>query len=351
MKSKNEMQNDKQAIEKQRGLNWRGIIQVLIGVGALALLIYKSDARALLDAIKTTQIALLPLAVLATICVNYLMAYRWGVILNIRGHKVKTYRLFIYYLIGIFFTNFVPGGGISGDVARMIYADRDVHDKPFVLSTIIYERLVALFMLLLLGFVATVASRGDLPEGRVFYLGEALLAAALLASASLMSEYLSSRLVRLLHWFGARFGLERFSSAAARTLEAVTELRKQKRMLAMTLMLSVLIRVFWGVGCYIVAQAMKLPISFPVLFSFISLVDMIRMLPTWGGGIGVREWALVALFAGAGIAREQALMFSFLAFAPVMLNAIAGGIIYTSRAGILKKELRVADVSRDHVKA
>lgn len=347
----NGIQNNDQPIGKRRGLNWRGILQVMIGVGALALLIYKSDTRALLDAIKTTRIALLPLAVLATICVNYLMAYRWGVILNIRGHQVKTYRLFVYYLIGIFFMNFVPGGGISGDLARLIYADRDVRDKPFVLSTIIYERLVALFMLLLLGFIATVASRSDLPEGRAFYLGEALLAVALFASASLMSEYLSSRLAKLLRRLGTRFGLERISSAAARTLEAVSELRAQRRMLLLTIVLSLFIRLVWGLGCYIVAQAMNLPISFSVLFSFISLVDMIRMLPTWGGGIGVREWALVALFAGAGIAREQALMFSFLAFAPIMLNALAGGIIYTTRAGILKKELRVADVRSDRVEA
>jgi glycosyltransferase 2 family protein len=314
-------------------------------------LIYKSDTRALVEAIKTTQIALLPLAVLATVCVNYLMAYRWGVILNIRGHHVKTHRLFAYYLIGIFFTNFVPGGAVSGDVARMIYADREVHDKPFVLSTIIYERLVALFTILVLAFVSTLASRNDLPESRVFYWGEIVLAIATLSAASLMSEYLSSRLAKLARWAGTNLKLERLGSAAARTIEAVSDLKHHKRMLALTVLLSVVIRLTWGLGCYIVAQAMNLPISFPVLFAFISLVDMIRMLPTWGGGIGVREWALVALFAGAGLAREQALMFSFLAFAPVMLNAVVGGIIYTSRAGILKKELRVTDISRDQVKA
>jgi uncharacterized protein (TIRG00374 family) len=330
-----------QAIEAKRGVNLRGILQVIIGVGALALLIYKSDARGLLEAIKATKISYLPLAVLATVCVNWLMAYRWGVILGVRGHKLKTYRLFIYYLIGIFFMNFVPGGGISGDVARLVYADREVHDKPFVLSSLIYERLVGLFTLLLLGFGATVASRGSLPDGRAFYVGEALLAIALSASGVLMSQSLSSKLARLVLWASGKLKMERFGSAAARTLEAVTELRKQKRMLLVTVLLSVLIRVVWGLGCFTVARAMNLPLSFPVVFSFISLVDMIRMLPTWGGGIGVREWALVALFAGAGIAREQALLFSLLAFAPILLNAIIGGILYTSSAGLYKRELQV----------
>ena len=333
---------DNQNREPKRGIKLRGLLQVCVGIGALALLIYKSDTRNLLEAIKITRIGLLPFAVLATVCVNWLMAYRWGVILHTRKHHIRTARLFRYYLIGIFFMNFVPGGGISGDVARLVYADREVRDKPFVLSSLLYERLVGLFVLLLLGFIATLASRGQLPESRTFYVGEAVLALALLASMALMSEYLSAKLAKLARYCGVKFKLERVGSAIARTLEAVSGLRRHKQMLVYTILLSILIRLVWGIGCYIVAQAMKLPVNFFVLFSFISLVDMIRMLPTWGGGIGVRELALVVLFASIGIGREQALMFSFLAFAPILLNAIIGGILYTSSAGLVKRELQIA---------
>ena len=335
----------KQAIERRRGRTLRSWAQVLIGAGALALLIYRADARGLVEALMTTRVSLLPLAILATVCVNWMMAYRWGVILRTRGHRIKTYRLFAYYLIGVFFMNFVPGGSVSGDVARLVYADREVGDKPFVLSSLIYERMVGLFTLLLLGFGATVLSRGQLPEGRRFFIGEAVLAIALLASASLMSGFLSARLARLAIWLGMKLKIERVGVAAARTIEAISELRKQNGMLMATILLSVLIRVTWGAGCYVVARAMGLNVSFVVLFSFISLVDMIRMLPTWGGGIGVREWAIVVLFASIGIGREQALMFSFLAFAPIMVNAVIGGLIYMASAGWLKKELRLANQS------
>lgn len=337
--------NDNRAAEPKRGVNWRGVLQVGIGIGALTLLIVRSDMRGLVEALKATRLSLLPLAMLATVCVNYLMALRWGVILRTRGSGVKTRRLFAYYLIGIFFTNFVPGGGISGDVARLFYADREVRDKPFVLSSLVYERMVGLFTLLVLGVGASLWGRGHLPEGRTFYIGEAVLGVALVGFAALMSETVSARFARLARWLGAKLKFERGGAAAARTLEAISELRKHRRMLVTTLLLSILIRVVWGMGCFVVAQAMSLPIGFAVLFSFISLVDMIRMLPTWGGGIGVREWAMVALFAGVGIGREQALTFSFLAFAPVMLNALIGGLIYTSSAGWLKKEIHLAKQS------
>jgi hypothetical protein len=75
-----------------------------------------------------------------------------------------------------------------------------------------------------------------------------------------------------------------------------------------------------------------LSIGLLTLFAFISLVDLVRLMPISVGGLGVREWAVIGLFGSIGIAREQALTFSILAFAPIYLNAIVGGILYVSRA-------------------
>jgi len=324
-------------------LRLRGLLQALIGIIALALVVMKSDLRGLVEVIRSARIAYLPVAAIASFAVTWLMAYRWGVILSVRPLRLSAYRLFRYYLIGIFFTNFAPGGGVGGDVARLIYADREVRDKAFVLSTIFYERLVALFTILLIGLVSTAASRARLEADRAIIMGQVILGSAFILTAALMSDYVSSRLARLCRFAGARFNLARAGEAAARTIEAISGFRKHRRMLAVTLALSILIRVVWGLGCYVVALALSLPLSPWLVFAFISIVDLVRMLPISVGGLGVREWLLIALFAQAGIEREQALAFSLLAFAPIYLNAIAGGIIYVSMARLKKEEKGVAD--------
>lgn len=326
------------------GLNLRGLAQAAIGVIALALVVMKSDARGLMEAMRSTRIAFMPLAVAASFAVTWLMAYRWGAILCVRGHGIKTRRLFAYYLVGIFFMNFVPGGGVSGDVARLIYVNRDVRDKAFVLSTLVYERLVGLFTLLMIGLIATIASRAYEGAERVIYMGEAVLGLAFIATSTLMSEYVSSRLARMAKSLGARLKAERAGLAAARTIEAIRELRRHRWMLLRTVAVSIIIRLVWGVGCFIVAQAMGLRLGLPIVFAFISLVDLIRMLPISIGGLGVREWAVIVLFASVGVSREQALTFSILAFAPIYLNAIAGGLIYISMARVKRAESRVADL-------
>jgi len=321
--------------EGRRSLNLRGLLQVLIGVGAFALVFVKSDPRGLLEAAHAMRAGYLAVAVVTALGVVGLMALRWGVILRVR-HRVSFQLLFLYYLIATFFTNFVPGGGVSGDVARLILVDREVRDKSFTLSTLLYERLVAGFTLLLVGVAAGLTSRADTQMVRVIYASAAALGVLFAVACVLLSDFVSSRFVSLVKWAGVRLRLERAGNALGRTLEALRDFRRYKRMLAITFLLSILIRMVWSLGCYAVAAGMNLPLSLPTVFAFISIVDLIRLLPISIGGVGVREWALVVLFANVGLAREQALMYSLFAFAPLFLLSVAGGLFYVSRASIVR---------------
>jgi uncharacterized protein (TIRG00374 family) len=324
-------------------LRWRGLAQSAVGAVALALVFIKSDSRALIEALKSTRVSYLPFAVVAAFAVNWLMAYRWSAILAVRGHKLQTRRLFFYYLIGSFFTNFIPGGSASGDIARLIYADREIRDKPFILSTLVYERLVGAFTLLLIGLIATTSSRAfDQYSGTVYFV-EAVLGLGFLAAAILMSEYVSSRLADVIVAIGMRFRVERSSAAVARTVRAISELRRHRAVLLRTVLVSMAVRVVWGLGCFAVARALDLPLGLLEVFAFMSMVDLLRLMPLSVGGLGVREWLIVALFASAGISRERALTYSILVFASVYLTAITGGLLYIFTARIRQRNNRLAE--------
>ncbi len=320
-----------------RRLNLRGLLQAFVGIGALALVVMKSDRRGLVEALRNTRVAYLPAAVGASFVVTWLMSYRWRAILAARGAHLKTRRLFVFYLISSFVMSFIPGGGVSGDLARLIYVDREVRDKSLVLSTLVYERLIGVFTLLLIGLGATLMTRAYGQTDQMIYLSEAFLTLAFIAIATLITGYVSTRISRLIRAVGRRLRIIRIAEAAARTLESISELRRDRALLFRTLVISVLIRIVWSLGCYQVAWAMGLPIGLLTMFAFISLVDVVRLMPISVGGLGVREWAVIVLFAGLGISREQALTFSILAFIPVYLNAIVGGILYISGARLRRE--------------
>jgi len=310
----------------------KAIAQIVIGVGALVVLIAKSNPHELATAIRGTHFGYLPLSLAATLAVLWLMAYRWSVILSARGTRISTGNLFVYYLIGSFFSNFVPGGSISIDVIRLVYVDKHVRDKAYVLTTLLYDRFVGLFVLLLIGLGAALASRNYLPAGALTHLIEVILVSTVLVSAFLLSQSLSRRLSRLALFVGDKIGASKIAGAAARSLDAMSEIRARKSIIASTVIVSVLTRLAWTLGFYAIAVAMDLPVSLALIFAFISIVDLIRQLPVTPNGLGIRETALVLLLGGVGISKAQALMFSFLSFAPLLLCAIAGGIIYVVRS-------------------
>jgi uncharacterized protein (TIRG00374 family) len=309
----------------------RALAQIVIGVGALVYIIAKSNPHQLAASVRATHFGYLPVAFVSTLAVLWLMAYRWRVILGARGHKISTTSLFVYYLIGTFFSNFVPGGSISVDVVRLVYVDKQIRDKAYVLTTLLYDRFVGLFVLLLMGLGAALASRSYLPPGALTHLIEVILVSTVLISAFLLSQALADRLSRLVVYLGGKIGADRIAGAVARGLDAMSEVRAHKSIIVWTLVISALSRLAWTLGFYVTALAMDLPISLALIFAFISIVDLIRQLPVTPNGLGLREGALVLLLGELGISRERALMFSFLAFAPLLLCAIAGGVIYVIR--------------------
>ncbi|HEY6333965.1 MAG TPA: lysylphosphatidylglycerol synthase transmembrane domain-containing protein, partial [Blastocatellia bacterium] len=215
---------------------------------------------------------------------------------------------------------------------------KHVRDKAYVLTTLLYDRFVGLFTLLIFGLGAALASRRYLPAGALTHLIELILVSSVLVSVFLLSQSLSDRLSRLVLYIGRLVRAQRIAGAAARGLNAMSEVRSHKSIIVSTLVISAVSRLAWTLGFYVIALAMDLPVSLALLFAFISIVDLIRQLPVTPNGLGLREGALVLLLGELGIAKEQALMFSFLSFAPLLLCAIAGGIIYITRSRVQTEE-------------
>src|SRR5262249_14088543 len=218
----------------------KGTAQVVIGAAALVYILSKSDSHELLGALKTTRLWYMPLAIGTTLIVYWLMAYRWRLILAARGYRPALWSLFIYYLIGSFFSNFVPGGSVSTDVVRMLYVSREVRDRAYVVTTLLYDRFLGMFVLLLVGMVAAIASRSYLPAGLLLYCIEAVFIAAVLISLFLMSEYLAGRLSALALYVGRLVRLEGVAQGAARVLDGMSEVRGRTDIILRTLGVSLL---------------------------------------------------------------------------------------------------------------
>ena len=96
--------------------------------------------------------------------VNLIAAWRWGVLLKVQGICISLFDLFRLTLIGVFFSNIIPGS-ISGDLIKIAYLMRYAGErKTEAILTIAVDRFIGLGGLFLVALVSTFFLLVNYPE-------------------------------------------------------------------------------------------------------------------------------------------------------------------------------------------
>lgn len=314
---------------------WR-LLQIVVGVAAIIYVLSGINHK---DIVKTLSKAhLLPLfgAVLTTLLMTYLMAWRWQMLIKVK-YQINGWTLFVQYLIAQFFNSFTPGS-VGGDLSRLLSVSKITGDRSFVFTSIVVERLVSFVGLVLSGLVGLYLGRSYFNSSSSFYALVGLLAVAIFLCLVLLSTKVMSIMVKVVKRVESLIGRRIISKAIEQIAEHLAVF-SQKPLLILNIILSTfLVRFVWSLSCWLVAQSLDLNISLAVLIVLISLVDVARMLPIVPpNGIGVREFLLTLLLSPLGISKTESVVFSFVAYTLLIVNGLIGGIFYTSQAVVEKK--------------
>jgi len=83
----------------------------------------------------------------------WLSVLKWEKLLKIQDINVPFKQLYLYYLIGTFFNNFLPST-VGGDISRVIYLKRATNKITEITASIIMERFMGLLALIFLGLLS-----------------------------------------------------------------------------------------------------------------------------------------------------------------------------------------------------
>jgi glycosyltransferase 2 family protein len=81
---------------------------------------------------------------------------------------------------------------------------------------------------------------------------------------------------------------------------------------------------------------------------FIPVVTLVSMIPISLNGMGLREYAFVALFTGIGVPAESAVALGLLSSTVIILSSLPGGVVYVffkSRSDAQAMQAVEADLS------
>ena len=257
---------------------------------------------------------------------------RWRLVLAVQGLHLSLGRATGISLVAHFFNSFLLGS-TGGDLLKAYFAAAETaHKKAEAVTTVVVDRLLGLFAMLL--FVSLMA----LANWNVVMSQQRFMAMMLVVLGMLFA---SGLVVVLSFWAGPTGTRLKFEALLAklpkgdvlvRCIEACHAFGEKPGFLPRVLGWSMLLSMACVLQIVALGFGLGLPMGehFRVLLLIVPAIICISALPITPSGIGVRENLYVWLLSATaiGIEAKAALSLSLLAFAGSLLWSLIGGAVY-----------------------
>lgn len=267
------------------------------------------------------------LAVFLSVVAWWINSLRWGALLEIFNVKIKSSRLFLYNLVGVFYGIVLPGGKITGDLARAYQIARDHGGEREMKNQIFLLSFIDVGMGLL-GYVIFAGIFFIIGHPSINYLGSSsfIIGAILLLMMVLGLGFIFSNLFDFLIKIFVKIPLASLRKFSAFVLSVLIVCRERKYQLLKSLAFSLMGVLSGSAAIYAISESLGSGVSFWTIAFFNSLAIILITIPITIAGIGLREGGLIYLLVQTGLEPERAAALSFLNLFAIMTLASIGGL-------------------------
>ncbi len=302
------------------------ILKALVSLSLLAYLIYSADphkiAEAFFKILSADGVFYLILSIALAALSMLVLTVRWKILLFVYNIKIKLTKLYSYYLIGLFFNNFLPTS-IGGDIVRIMKIVRISEDKTQGTASVIIERIVGMMSTLIMATVALAIIYGQFKNQKLLLISFVLLAVLILFFMSIISERIFTIIKRVLN----KITLFEIGGKLIKLFEAIHVFRNRQDVFFKIVGLSFLSQTIVVFLNYSLALALKLPVNLSYLFVVIPVTFLLTMLPSING-IGIREGGYVFLLSKVGVSGAGAISLSFMNLLCFIFLSLIGALLF-----------------------
>lgn len=297
-------------------------VKVLASLIFIAIILRVVRAADIVNNFKTLNIpfllALIPMAFL----VIWISCVKWKLLLGARRDQVSVGYLMSLYLLGYFFSNFLPSM-MGGDAARGYYLGRRVDAMKSAYLSVLLERLTGLFALIAL---VAVLALGNHPVVHNAGIRLSLMALTLSLTAAIIALFSKRFFALLLRLVPSRQSALRLKLERAHT--ALISFRQQPSEFALVMLLSLSFHLLAGVNLYLACRALN---ATPDLFGVIlvtPLIMLISMIPISLNGAGLWEGSFIVFLALLGVPESVAVSTALLLRLKNLMMSTMGWFVY-----------------------
>ncbi|MEA1927261.1 MAG: lysylphosphatidylglycerol synthase transmembrane domain-containing protein [Candidatus Auribacterota bacterium] len=275
-------------------------------------------------------------------------SFRWGMILSAQGIHLSWISVFMYYMMGMFFNNFLPST-VGGDFVKAYYLSKATGKTAGSFISVLVDRLMGMGGLCVVAVAACLLGGVNLwqnPETHLYALPIFLIVAGVTGGLGLFFLVVFNDRVMNLFLKLARRG--KIGEKIKEFHQSMYVYKGHGKVLLLTLLISTLIWVVIVLVSWMVYMAFhtggeagspgciaSIPIRY--FYIFLPVISVIMSLPISFAGLGIREGVFIKLFDTLpGISDVDALILSLTFYFVFLSVSLLGGVIY-----IFKDRLRL----------
>ena len=279
------------------------ILKTAVSGGLIWYLVTNVDMSAVRAHAETVDVGLLVLSGLVFLLQFPIGGMRWNSVLRALGRPLPAWLAARLFYIGMFFNQALPGG-TGGDAVRMYLAyKQDELDARTAINGVIIERVGTVLALVILVDVTQFQFISNLSAEMTRFSLLAVTVVSIVAIGGVALLMLLNRLPeRLRKWRVVR-GLGHLGEDTQRVFGSLTRA-------ARPLAWSLLGHANVSLACFVMASALGLSVTLLDCLVLIPPVLLVMSVPISIGGWGVREGAMVWMFALVGVSQDAALTLS-----------------------------------------
>jgi uncharacterized protein (TIRG00374 family) len=303
--------------------NWLAIAKLLFGVALIAVLVLRVDAGVLAQRFRSLNLAYVALVFILPHVSMLLSTVKWRALLGVLDVHVGLWRLFGLYMMGTFFSNFLPSM-VGGDVFKSYALSRETGEASSVVAGTFMERFVGLAALVsLLPLVQMQpAVTQAMPMLGLFIwcvVGGYLVSVALVLSPERLYARSSQKAAGI--W-------QRVWSFLESTHHRISRFRSAPMTLLGCFGLSLVFYVLAVATAWAATRSVGAEVEFYYLLAVLPLVWLAGMIPISLNGLGITEAGYAIFLQLVGVTPEDALTVALLVRFRLLITALLGGLVF-----------------------
>jgi len=298
------------------------LLPCFLSLALLTWLFMTIDYKHIWSAIKGSDLRYMSAAGLLFFLINFLMVWRWRILMKAVGLKAMVLSSMRWYFIGGF-CNLAPISTVGSDVIRGLGLAQETGHKPKIFASIVLDRLSGFAGIVILAVVAFIFGHGIIANKLVIM----AIAVMALVSGAIVTVLFSHRIFS----FACRAfaAWPKVKDSLMRLHFDIVLLKGKQRQGWESILISIGAQIILAVEFYLSAKGLHQNIDLKYFIIFSPIVCIVTSLPSIGG-LGFREIGWVYLLPLVGVSKETAGGLSLINSAFTIINGLWGGLFYVT---------------------